>query len=182
MPCSSLLQKRSFVRLGRFPADFCSLRNPLQSGLLSGAVPAVEEAWFFFFFFKKGPSVDLLSSTESGRPDGSELLWEAGTERPEWANNNNNNCRPPSSSPTLAHFRSRSAWFHRSRSSVSCFVFLAACCSPTGLWINLHVCLNNGRQWFLKSHNSRLCFFCFIIWAAQQKVVASLQGWVWWWE
>lgn len=98
---SSSPQKHSFVRLSRFPAEVCGLRNPLQSGPLSGAVPAVGEACFFKKKKKKGPSVDLLSSTERGRPDGylsfSERPAQRGPSRPT------KTCCPLSHSPTLAH-------------------------------------------------------------------------------
>lgn len=86
----------------------------------------------------KGPSVDLLSNTERGRADGylsfSERLAQRGPSRPT------KTAGLYRSLPLLfIHFRSQSVSFHRSRSSVSCLVFLVACCSHTGRWFNLRI-------------------------------------------
>lgn len=128
VPSSSFPQKHSFVHLSRFPAEVWGLRSPLQSGSLSGAVPAAGEALC-------RPAVEPRE-----RPTWwiSELLWEADTKTPESANKNR---WPLSHFPTPAHLYPLSVCAISTSFRLRVFpvlVFLVVCCS----WINLHFWLN----------------------------------------
>lgn len=81
----------------------------------------------------KGPSVDPLSSTERQTWWISDLLREAGTERPEPANKN---CRPLSHSSTLVHSFPLPVHVIPSLSLI-CFLF----CLPAGMTSNKWTCI-----------------------------------------
>lgn len=143
---SSSPQKHSFVRLSRFPAEVCGLRNPLQSGPLSGAVPAVGEACC-----QAQREADLMDIWASRRGRHKEA--QVGQQKLLTSIALSHSCSFISA-PSLCDF-------HLFRLSVSCLVFLVVCFS----WINLHLAV------VLKSHTTLVRFFYFLILTVQTEVL-----------